>query len=387
MDLQCIFNEPHLIVSSSLSYYINTLKKEIRRTGVDWDVHRKYTNPYEYINTSVPDTQRSVAKHKPLSRSYFKMIEIVSEFKLIDTGFEHRFSKILGAPPMHSFHLAEGPGGFIEALAYLRKNPNDVYIGMTLQDEENHNDNIPAWKKTTTFLRNNPNVFLENGATKTGDILSAANLKHCISQYSSSMELITADGGFDFTSDYDNQEVNITRLLFGQICFAVCMQKQGGHFLLKIFDSFMAHTADLIYLLSAFYTETYITKPNTSRYANSERYIVCKGFKFASNESFAMIIYRRFVEAMSKPDAPIGRFFSFPIPLLFMSKLEEYNAMFGHQQIDTIQQTIALIDNRHRREKIDNYIKIHTQKCISWCAAHNVPHNMIPTRSSSVNWF
>ena len=28
----------------------------------------------------------------------------------------------------NSFHLAEGPGGFIEALSYMRNNPNDKYV-------------------------------------------------------------------------------------------------------------------------------------------------------------------------------------------------------------------------------------------------------------------
>jgi hypothetical protein len=100
---------------------------------------------------------------------------------------------------MNSFHLAEGPGGFIEALANTRKNPNDKYVGMTILDDANDN-NVPAWKKSEYFLRNNPNVFIENGATGTGDILCIKNFKHCADKYGSSMDLITADGGFDFSS-------------------------------------------------------------------------------------------------------------------------------------------------------------------------------------------
>jgi hypothetical protein len=34
--------------------------------------------------------------------------------------------------PIHSFHLAEGPGGFIEALANTRNNAHDVYVGITI---------------------------------------------------------------------------------------------------------------------------------------------------------------------------------------------------------------------------------------------------------------
>ena len=52
------------------------------------------------------------------------------------------------------------------------------------------------------------------------------------------MDLITADGGFDFSLDFNNQEIIITKLLFAQMTYALLMQKQGGSFILKIFDTF-----------------------------------------------------------------------------------------------------------------------------------------------------
>ena len=57
------------------------------------------------------------------------------------------------------------------------------------------------------------------------------------------------------------------------------MQKFNGTFILKIFDMFSKSTQDYIYLLSLFYNKVYIFKPQTSRLANSEKYIVCKDFK------------------------------------------------------------------------------------------------------------
>ena len=65
---------PHAYVSCSLSYYLNDIKKRIDTREMSWDVYKKYTNSYEYIHTIVPGKKKSVAKQKPLSRSYFKMI-------------------------------------------------------------------------------------------------------------------------------------------------------------------------------------------------------------------------------------------------------------------------------------------------------------------------
>jgi len=379
-NLECVTSAtvPLPTISNSLSFYLYEIKNKIDEYGSEWDEFRKYTNPYEYINSMVPNKSKCVSKYKPLSRSYFKMLEIMKSFDLYVTNngnvFESRSAKLRNSIPISSFHLAEGPGGFIEALANTRRNPNDRYIGMSILDDVNDN-NIPAWKKSDCFLKNNPNVFIENGATGTGDILCLENFRHCVGKYGSSMDLVTADGGFDFSNGFNSQEINITKLLYGQICYALCLQKQKGSFILKIFDCFMDHTVDLLYILSAFYQEVYITKPNTSRYANSEKYIVCKNFLFSSNASFIGKLEKCFADVLESKE-PIHRFLTCMVSSHFINKLEEFNAIFGQQQIDNIQQTIMLIENRHKNDKTEIYIRNNIQKCTNWCVTHNVPHNI-----------
>jgi hypothetical protein len=253
---------------------------------------------------------------------------------------------------------------------------------MTILDKEN-DSNIPAWKKTQQFLRNNPNVVIEVGEDETGNILSVENFIGVKEKYGSSMDLITADGGFDFSLDFNSQEINITKLLFAQICFAVTMQKRGGSFILKIFDCFMQHTIDLLYILSSFYEKVYIMKPYTSRYANSEKYIVCKGFLHTSYTAFFPQLLSVFEKTMNS-EKHIQRFINIPISHYFLYKLEEYNAIFGQQQIENIYFTISLIDNKCKQDKILHLIKINIQKCISWCTKYNVPINHIPISASNI---
>ena len=374
---------PVPIISHSHSHYLYDIKNKIKSYGRDWDEYRQYTNPYEYINTMMPNNSKCVSKYKPLSRSYFKMLELIQFFDLLHpediTGAFSSFKtrQLSENRCINSFHLAEGPGGFIEALANLRKDPEDTYVGMTIMDSAN-DSNIPAWKKSEHFLRCNPNVFLENGSTGTGDILSVENFAYCVEKYGSKMDLITADGGFDFSSNFNNQEIDIGKLLFGQICYALCLQKKHGHFVLKIFDCFMAHTIDLLYMLSAFYEKVYITKPNTSRYANSEKYIVCKNFLFSSNDIFLPKL-KKCLEITVRNVNPIHRFLTCSISNYYLNKIEEYNAIFGQQHIENIQQTIILIENKHKHDKIENYIKSNTTKCVNWCVNHNIPHNIYCT--------
>ena len=346
--------QPENIISYSQTNYVYELKERIELMEKDWDIFKKYTNPYEYIHTNIPLKNYCVASYNPLSRSYFKMVEVLHTFKLHDISRDIR-----------SFHLAEGPGGFIEALCNTRKNPRDIYYGMTIASDMN-DPNVPGWKKTKNYLQQNKNIYLEYGSDNSGDILNIDNFIYVCEKYGSSMDVVTGDGGFDFSGDFNLQEVNISKLLFAQVAFAVCLQKKGGSFVLKIFDSFMQHTIDLLYILSSFYEKVYIMKPHTSRYANSEKYIICKGFYHSSNQRFFAILHRAF-EKMIRPvsNSPLytHRLLSIPIPYYFHTKIEEYNAIFGQQQIENIHYNLLLIDNKHKQEKIEYLIKNNIEKC------------------------
>jgi|TARA_Y100000816_G_C26073046_1_gene564627 23S rRNA U2552 (ribose-2'-O)-methylase RlmE/FtsJ len=363
-SLECVENKTTIkpVVSFSLADYLYDIKKKISEKGIDWDTYKKYTNPYEYIHSIVPGKKKSVSKYKPLSRSYFKMLEILRTF-------EFNF-----ATNINTFHLAEGPGGFIEAMVSYRKSTQDKYIGITLLDDK-EDPTIPSWKKSESFLKNNPNVFIEKGRDKTGDILSLNNFLYCKEKYSSSMDFITGDGGFDFSVDFNKQEISISKLLFAQVIYAIVLQKKNGSFVLKLFDCFMQHTIDILYLLSSFYSKVYIMKPNSSRFANSEKYIICKGFLFESCELFFPYLLNVFTKMITIESENIQRFLNVPISNYYLTKVEEYNAIFGQQQIENIYYTISLIDSKISSEKIDQMIKLNTQKCVQWCLRHNVVHN------------
>ena len=73
------------IINHSLQSYLANVKKEINKCGCQWDIYKKYTNPYEYIHTNIPGSRSAICKYKPLSRSYFKMIEILKSLYILDS--------------------------------------------------------------------------------------------------------------------------------------------------------------------------------------------------------------------------------------------------------------------------------------------------------------
>jgi len=94
--------ENNIFISETLHKYLISIKNQIDKYVEHWDIYKKYTNPYEYIHTLVPEKKMSVSKYKPLSRSFYKFIEICHTFDILpDKDVQ-----------INSFHLAEGPGGF-----------------------------------------------------------------------------------------------------------------------------------------------------------------------------------------------------------------------------------------------------------------------------------
>ena len=361
--------DPQPVISNSLSHYLYDIKRRIDVQEDKWDVYKRFTNPYEYIHTVVPGKRKSVCQHRPLSRSYFKMIELVRFF--------HLFQHVRLESSMNSFHLAEGPGGFIEALADMRNdNTRDRYVGMTI--ESRGESGVPGWRKSQHFLQEHRDtVYIETGATGTGDILSMANLNHCIAKYGNRMDLITGDGGFDFSMNFNDQEIHITRLLFAQMVYAVCLQKRGGSFILKLFDCFMPQTLDVLALLSSFYDRVYITKPQTSRFANSEKYLVCKNFLLHPSETEPRnALKTAFSNMMATSELQAFRFLQPDLPIMFLSRIEEFNAIFGQQQIENIYYTLSLMDNhKYKTDTVDALMKSNVNKCVQWCEKYGVSYH------------
>ena len=351
----------NIIINKSLNIYLNLLKQQIDNCNTSWDIYKKYTNIYEYIHSTIPYTKNSICKLKPLSRSFYKLIEIYNLLHIID---------YFNSDPIKTFHLAEGPGGFIEAIKFLRLNDDDIYYGMTLI---NNNDNIPGWKKSKSFLSKSQNVIIESGEDNTGNLFNIDNLWYCYNKYKNTMNFITGDGGFDFSVDFNKQEQLSIKLIFCQICFALAMQKSGGIFILKVFDIFIEASIDLLYLLSSLYEKIIIIKPFTSRSANSERYIVCKNFQL--NDTHNLIVCLSNIFPIINSNKQIKRFLNIEIPYLYINKLEDINAIIGQQQLENILATLHLLDNNNKQDKLETIRKNNIQKCIQWCIKYKLPYN------------
>ena len=218
---------------------------------------------------------------------------------------------------------------------------------------------IPMWNKS---LHNNPCIEFHKGQKGDGDLYDLMNVLSFIKGIGkSSVDVITGDGGFDYSSDYNNQEKHSIKLIYSEIFIALNLQSRGGSFICKIFDVFLKETISLIYILYQSYETVFIHKPCISRCSNSEKYIVCLCFK-GYNQTLINSMCHNF------KDNEI----TYPVPTSFLKDIDIMNTSYVREQKEHIKRAIKLIKgNRIRREPTNEQIK----KSMSWCNKYNVPIN------------
>ena len=395
------------------------------------------------------------------------MIEMINEF----------VSGIIVSDVLVSLHIAEGPGGFIEATRHIRQSKgfmNDTAFGITLINKNDNGENvknIPAWKQSNYFLRNHPEVIISYGADGTGNIYNPDNINHlysdihshCSQKYINSLAavelnnsmkcriintaeytnnmfarletepetepetetetacehqnalysavetnvlnetsntgdasvasvnsdnkcreqqmqkshavFITADGGFDYSIDYNYQEQASSKLIFSQIITALKCQAPGGIFICKIFDMNLFITVEMMYLLNLLYKEVVIYKPFTSRIANSEKYLICIGFKGVDNVLIDKLLF--ILAEWNKANLngkTFNRLFT-EIPTNFIDELKRINKIIVSNQINVINDIMHIYHNKLNLDaewKKENSKKQYTN-AVEWCKKYNIP--------------
>ncbi len=130
-----------------------------------------------------------------------------------------------------------------------------------------------------------------------------------------------------------------------------------GTAIIKLTNIYKKETVAILYLLSIIFEKTFIVKPSVINVLSNDIFIVC----------------------ISRTDKPIvyesRDLMSIVIPINFLYKIEEFNSVNGHRQLDAYEQIFNLLHNKHRYIKLELLKKNNIQKSIAWCEKHNVPHN------------
>jgi len=328
------------------------VNKNVAKIVDNWNSVKKLTNTYEMVHTH----NKSVAYYIPVSRSYFKMTEILNEFELF---------KNIETRPVTIVSLAEAPGGFIEYIAKYRSAIEDQIFGLTLKGT---NSSVPGWQR----LHNSLNKMNSKSNVKLhyGNMYNIDELSEFMYKMERKATIVTADGGFDYTANFNYQEQDSYRLIYSEILTALAVQEVGGHFVCKIFDIFSVLTLKMIYIVYCLYDNVYIYKPKTSRLANSEKYLIAKGFRGASKliEKLANIHTNWGTVGVIDLEGII-------LPSNFIQSIYIFNKNYVKNQIDNINLTLSMIISPPTKALYQKITNQQVHNALDWCEKYKEPIN------------
>ncbi|XP_055629042.1 cap-specific mRNA (nucleoside-2'-O-)-methyltransferase 1 [Toxorhynchites rutilus septentrionalis] len=224
---------------------------------------RARSNPFETIKSNIF-----------MNRAAVKMANI-------DAMFDYMFSNptdecgnamVRENDLLYFADVCAGPGGFSEYMLW-RKKWHAKGFGFTLRGENDF--------KLHDFIAGSAETFDPYyGPKDDGNIFDPTNIEsftdYVMKQTESGVHIMMADGGFSVEGQENIQEILSKQLYLCQILVALNIVRTGGHFVVKLFDLFTPFSVGLLYLVYKCFRKICICKPNTSRPANSERYLVCK---------------------------------------------------------------------------------------------------------------
>ncbi|KAK3860428.1 hypothetical protein Pcinc_033526 [Petrolisthes cinctipes] len=238
------------------------------------------------------EMQRSRARSNPFetlgklffqNRAAIKMANMDAVFDFMFTRPKNEAGESLVKPNelLYFADVCAAPGGFSEYVLWRRKTDCHGFceakgFGFTLKDND--------FKLHDFFAA--PVEFFEpyygqNGLDGDGDIFKSDNVKNFVEFVRRTtgglgVHFMMADGGFSVEGQENIQEILSKQLYLCQFLVALGIVRTDGHFVCKLFDVFTTFSVGLVYLMYRSFKYVSLHKPNTSRPANSERYIMCK---------------------------------------------------------------------------------------------------------------
>lgn len=234
---------------------------------------------------------------KNVSNAWLKMYEILYTQDFVADIIEQKGS-------FTSFHNAEFPGSFLLATSH--------YLDTMYSKKDNF-----EWTWWASSYIGSPKDFLQDSyelyknypdhwimnETYNGDVMNIEFQKYISRKIGGTVDLYTADLGFGF-EDENNQELLQARANLGQIISGLVSLATGGVLVTKQYTIFEPISISVIAVISPLFDEFFILKPVTSRELNSETYLFGRGFK-GLPDNIRTLLYKKLDSYTHEPLIPM----------------------------------------------------------------------------------
>ncbi len=280
-----------------------------------WDKWVKFANPYEKV--------QNLSKYNH-PKEYYKFYEIIKFYNLLQN-----------LKNSVSIHL--GNDSYSAVKVFLDMNENiDWYVEKN--DDKNQNKyTSPSssgvdikFSESDLEFYSSKNISGKSRFLKYDDIFNI-----------NVMSIITCD----VTDDYDHDPINKEQLsfktFFKYVLSSLKLQEIGGFTVYKIYDIVTRPSCQLIYYLTNFYETVEIIKPRTSRFSNSEKFVIAKNFKGINLSEI-----EKLDGILQKWDNDLYcRLLGVDIPEIVENKFMEYNSYIVNIQCEYMEKIFSLSYN------------------------------------------
>lgn len=243
----------------------NYLPTDQRQNAKWWEVNKQfryYKHKDDTKKIHLDQLVRKKLKDDTISQAWLKMYEIITDCNLIPRTQKGTF---------HSFHIAEAPGTFINALNnYIHT--KTAFSGFEWHAQSLHTPNTRIKDQFGLIKRHSERW--DWGATRDGDITSIRNIKYYKQRVSSrsAISLMTSDAGLSM------KEPGYEKVAFASLLAILDILPPGASMVYKILTPIDEPLVlNLIYVAYCNFKELIFYKPvqnNQSR----EFYIIGKGY-------------------------------------------------------------------------------------------------------------
>jgi hypothetical protein len=346
---------PH--ISQSLINYLTKTTTSLNRHLISYPTYTlkflsQLTNPYEYLFSTIPNTNISVCKIKPTSNIFYDSLEIYNTLKL---------TECLPNRNMTAFYYGTHGTSVLECMQLVREQYDD------------NNVLIEPILPVKPVIQPN-NILNESAITEL--------------MYTPIPDTIKGICDFMYIELPDKIYLDTNKYILGllkAVLYMLTYQSAQGNIMIRLSHIYYKPVIDILYIISGLYNKVYIIKPSTSNNMNGDRYLVCKTFtnnlrKVSSYlekiDKIYTICYRE------RNEINIQSIVKNEINMYFLNKIEECNIIIGQQQIDVYDQMINLIKNKNKQDKIESIQKHNIQKCMHWCEKYKLPYNKFADRAN-----
>lgn len=301
-----------------------------------------------------------------------------------------------------SFHMAEAPGNFMLAINhYLFSHMPDVdwmwYANSYRQPYDSASADRTAYLEDKYgIMRKYPDRWLY-GADGDGDITSPANLRSFHQHLEANgglVDLVTSDVKYVPKDNDFSEEENINLPVhMGHLLGAMMCCKPGGNIVLKEFTQLEAGSVSLVYLGAICFGSYEIVKPESSRMANSEIYLVGLNYKPPPPDMIVKLLnIMAYVRSQNTPEGTIALFPKCNINKKFVVGLIAAQRKLAQSQMTGLDENLEMLAEcqnmsiREIKDKLWSDNRKNAKKVVqAWFAANPIEELPVERRMVSRN--